>query len=208
MHPPVASEFAPPTIPKKRGRPSKKAQAVASKEPGQFDLLSVCIDITIYAPQNCYQRLSISRTTSPSSQKQKWRKVRSSGSQTTCSSRWNLTTSGTLSKHSCWGRHLKVFAPESSISTTIPFHGVFHIISLWKCNSEPAMTTNFSSCMLWSQRNLLSTSGLRRSLPRYVFDYISCIYVWNQFVERKGEAQWLWCWDVRWHIGSQSKQRW
>ena len=45
-HPPAASEPAPPTIPKKRGWPSKKAQAGASKESGQFDLLSTCIDIS------------------------------------------------------------------------------------------------------------------------------------------------------------------
>ena len=45
-HPPAASEPVLPTIPKKRGWPSKKAQAGASKESGQFDLLSACIDIS------------------------------------------------------------------------------------------------------------------------------------------------------------------
>ena len=70
-HPLAASKPAP-TIPKKRGRPSKKAQMVASKESGWFGLLSICIDITVYVPQNHrYQRLSISRTISQSSQKQK-----------------------------------------------------------------------------------------------------------------------------------------
>ena len=49
-HPPAAGEPAPQTIPKKRGRPLKKAQAAASKEPGRFDLLSVCIDIIVYVP--------------------------------------------------------------------------------------------------------------------------------------------------------------
>ena len=44
-HPSVASEPAPPTIPKKRGQPSKKAQVEAVKEPGQF---SICIDSLQY----------------------------------------------------------------------------------------------------------------------------------------------------------------
>ena len=45
-HPLAASEPVPPTIPKKRGWPLKKAWAGASKESGQFDLLSTCIDIS------------------------------------------------------------------------------------------------------------------------------------------------------------------
>ena len=49
-HPPAASEPVPPTIPKKRGQPLKKAQVGTSKESGLFDLLSACIDITVYAP--------------------------------------------------------------------------------------------------------------------------------------------------------------
>ena len=47
-HPSVASEPAPPTILKKRGQPSKKAQVEAVKEPGQFALLAVCIDSLQY----------------------------------------------------------------------------------------------------------------------------------------------------------------
>ena len=44
-HPSVASEPAPPTIPKKRGWPLKKVQVEAVKEPGQF---SICIDSLQY----------------------------------------------------------------------------------------------------------------------------------------------------------------
>jgi len=47
-HPLVASEPVPPTILKKRGQPVKKAQMEAVKEPGQFALLSVCIDSSQY----------------------------------------------------------------------------------------------------------------------------------------------------------------
>ena len=47
-HPSVASEPAPPTIPKKRGWPLKKVQVEAVKEPGQFAFLAVCIDSLQY----------------------------------------------------------------------------------------------------------------------------------------------------------------
>ena len=43
-HPLAAGEPVPLTISKKRGQPSKKAQAGTSKESGQFDLLSACIE--------------------------------------------------------------------------------------------------------------------------------------------------------------------
>ena len=47
-HQSVASEPTPPTIPKKRGWPLKKAQVEAVKEPGQFALLAICIDSLQY----------------------------------------------------------------------------------------------------------------------------------------------------------------
>ena len=176
-HPLAASKPAP-TITKKRGQPSKKAQAVASKESGWFGLLSICIDITVYVPQNChYQSLSISCTISQSSQKQKWRKARSSTSPATHFSRRSLTVNGILSRHSYWRRFLRFFNPSSLISTTTPFHGVFHIINPHKCNSRLMTTTNFLSHMLWSQRNPWWTSRLRQRLPRYVYSILFPTYI-------------------------------
>jgi len=60
-HPSVASaKPAQPTIPKKRGRPAKKAQVEAVKGPGQFALLSVCIDSSQYMrPESLPKSISI-----------------------------------------------------------------------------------------------------------------------------------------------------
>jgi len=199
-HPSVASEPAQPTIPKKRGQPAKKAQVEAVKGPGQFALLSVCIDSSQYMrPESLPKSISITYYLTIFSEvemkkTEKQCKPSNTFLQMKSDRKWDTTKVQLLEKIS------QVLCPK-----LINFDDYVFSWRIPHYQSSPMQLQtdddyNFLITHTLKPKEPAANIRIETKLTKAcLFDSVPCIYTWPELVEGKGEVKW-WEQCREWHI--------
>lgn len=137
----------------------------------------------------------------PFTQRQKWRKERSNGSPAIPFFSWSLTSIGILSRCSSLRRSHKHCNQKLSAMPSMTLLWLSHATRAPICSFRLRTTTNSCWHMHWNQRNLLSMSRLRRSLPRCTYNtnilIYACVYPtyrrqkWNLMMNQELKPSWM-----------------